>query len=142
MSLVYFDTSAMLRLCLKQPGSQLAARLFGGASAVLTSRLTRAEGLCALANGQRLGLLDQNQANQATSRFEELWLAMYLVELSPVVCNLAANLASQYPLRGGDAIHAASAAQLGGGVIVASWDRSVQLAAAGQGLSVVPYLNA
>jgi len=138
MSLVYFDTSALLKLCLPEPGAELAAALWQGASAVLTSRLTDAEGRCALAAGRRFGLLDTKQADQALEHWRTLWPAMYLLELSPAVSDLAAELAARYPLRGGDAIHVASAAELGRGTILASWDMPVQRAATALGLAVVP----
>ena len=138
MSLVYFDTSALLKLCLPEAGSQLAARLWQGASATLVSRLSDAEGRCALAAGRRAGWLNNQQFSQALEHWESLWPACYVVELSPAVSQLAAKLAGQFPLRGGDAIQVASAAQLGPAVIVASWDSPVQKAAAGSGLNVVP----
>jgi len=138
MSLVYFDTSALLRLCLPQPGSQLAARLWDGASAVLTSRLTHAEGYSALVTGQRIGLLEQDQCRHAMDHLERLWPALHIVELSAAVSDLAAELTGQYPLRGGDAIQVASAAGFGPDLILASWDEPIRVAGAAQLLTVVP----
>lgn len=138
MSLVYFDTSALLKLCLPETGSQLAARLWNGASAVLTSRITDAEGRSALAAGLRAGLVDQEQWRQALGNWASLCPALYQVELSPAVSALAAELIERYPLRGGAAIQVASAAGFGPSVLVASWDRPVRLAAAAQGLTVLP----
>lgn len=138
MSLVYFDTSALLKVCLAQAGSTLAGRLWDGASAVLTSRLTDVEGRSALAAGHRTGLLDQDQWGSALAYWEHLWPALYLVELSKAISDRAAFLTDLYPLRGGDAIHVASVAALGPGVLVASWDQPVRRAAVAQGLTVVP----
>ena len=142
MSLVYFDTSALLKLCLPESGSRLVARLWDGASAVLTSRITDAEAHSALAAGHRAGLLDQDQLGRALDHWQRLWPALHLVELSPAVSALAVELADHYPLRGGDAIHVASAAGFGAALIMASWDQPIRHAAAAQGLSVVPRLGA
>ncbi|MCL1898054.1 MAG: type II toxin-antitoxin system VapC family toxin [Micrococcales bacterium] len=138
MSLAFFDTSALLKLCLPESGSPLAARLWQSASAALASRLSDAEGRCALSAGHRAGLLDEGQVSQALDHWAALWPGLHVVELSPAVSALAAELAQQYPLRGGDAVQVASAAQLGQGIIVASWDLPVQRAAAALGLDVVP----
>jgi len=138
MSLVFFDTSALLNLCLPEVGSQLATRLWDGASAVLASRITDAEGRGALAAGLRAGLLDHEQWRQALDNWATLWPALYKVELSPAVSGQAAQLIDHYPLRGGDAIQVASATGFGPAVIMASWDKPIRLAAAAQGLTVLP----
>ena len=39
MALVYFDSSALVKLMLDEPGSDLAAELWNGCDAALSSRL-------------------------------------------------------------------------------------------------------
>ncbi|MCL2803323.1 MAG: type II toxin-antitoxin system VapC family toxin [Micrococcales bacterium] len=139
MTLVYFDTSALLKLCLPEAGGTLAARLWHGADAVLTSRISDVEGRCAIAAGQRAGLIDPDTAAQALEHWQRLWASLHLVEYSQLVALTAAQLTANYALRGGDAIQVASALQLEPAhLIVSSWDRSVSQTAAGLGLTAVP----
>jgi predicted nucleic acid-binding protein len=139
VALVFFDTSALLKLCVHEQGSSLATRLWQRADAVLASRIADVEVRAALAAGERSGIITKAGVHRAKEYWGELWPSLRIVEYSAVVGDLAAHLADTMPLRGGDAIQVASAAQFAdAGVVVASWDAGVSGAARAQGLTVVP----
>ena len=139
MALVYVDASAVLKLCVEEPGSRLAARLWDGADAVVTSRICDAEVRATLAAGQRAGLLDAQAHAQALRIWERLRPATYVVEVSEEITNRAAELLTRHPLRGADALHLASAMLLETpDLLVAVWDEHLAAAARAEHLTVLP----
>jgi predicted nucleic acid-binding protein len=74
----------------------------------------------------------------ALETWSHLWPALYIVETTRAVTDRAAELVATHPLRGGDAIHLASALLLAPDVVVAVWDEHVAAAAEAEGLTVLP----
>ncbi|WP_421743134.1 type II toxin-antitoxin system VapC family toxin [Cellulomonas sp.] len=139
MAIVYLDTSALVKLCVAEPGSALVAALWDGADLVVTSRLADAEVRAVLAGGRRAGRLDGEAAAQALAAWERLWPALHVLELRDVVTAAAAVLVGRHPLRAADALHLASALQLRSpDLVVAAWDDHLVAAARAEGLLVVP----
>lgn len=139
MSLVYFDSSALVKLLVDEPGSALAARLWDGCDAALSSRLAYPEVHAALAAADRNHDLDADALSQATRAWEEFWAAIRPVELSAHVERRAGDLARQHALRGADAVHLASALAVPTtDLVVAVWDRRLHAAARTADLAVAP----
>ena len=141
MALVYFDASALVKLCVAEPGSELASALWNRADVVTTSRLSDTEVRAALAAGERTGGLDAAERAQALAAWERLWPALHLVEVSPEVLDRASDLAGSdgHSLRGADAVHLASALVLRHeDAIFAVWDERVASAARAEALRVLP----
>ncbi|NNU26098.1 type II toxin-antitoxin system VapC family toxin [Isoptericola sediminis] len=140
MALVYFDASALVKLCVPEPGSELASALWNRADLVVTSRLADVELRAALAAGLRAGVLDAAAHDRAVARWEELWPALHRVEVTAELADQAAALAAGTdPLRGADAVHVAGAiAVMRDGGILAAWDERVATAARSHGLRVLP----
>lgn len=139
MALVYFDSSAFVKLLVEETGSQLAADLWDGCDAAVSSRLSYPEVRAALAAATRNGDLDEDGLGLAEEGWEEYWLATRPVELTPVVEHHAGVLASVHSLRGADAVHLASAfAVEAADLVVAVWDRRLHAGAAAAGLRVAP----
>jgi len=139
MALVYFDASALVKLCAAEQGSRLAAALWNGADLAASSRIVDAEVRAALAAGERAGLLGPASAAEAKARWERLHRGLYLVEVSPAVTERAAVLIEDHALRGGDALHLASALLLSSPeLVLAAWDSHLADAARGEGIRVVP----
>ena len=139
MALVYLDASALVKLCVDEPGSALAAALWDGADVVATARIADAEVCAALAAGRRSGHLDADAAARALDAWRRLWPAMHVVEVHPDVADRAAVLVGEHALRGGDALHLAAALTLRSpDLVMAVWDEHLADAARAEGLRVVP----
>lgn len=139
MSLVYFDTSALVKLCVLETGTPLAVGLWTHADALVTSRIADAEVRSVLAAAERIGRIDAAPAAAARERWGELRPSLALVEVSADVAAHAGDLADRRPLRAGDAIHLASALLLNEvKPLLAAWDRRLAAAARAEGLTVLP----
>jgi hypothetical protein len=135
---VYLDTTALVRLVRHEPGSELAAALWDRAPIVATSRTSDVELRAALAAGERRGLVDPGAHAAALRSWAELWPALWVVELAPSIAASAAELVERHALRGGDAVHLASALLLAPDVVMAVWDEHVAAAAEAEGLTALP----
>ncbi|WP_448631090.1 type II toxin-antitoxin system VapC family toxin [Cellulomonas soli] len=139
MAVVYLDTSALLKLCVTEPGTDLSAALWDGADLVATSRLADSEVRAALASARRTGALAPDAARRALAAWERLWPGLHVVELHRDISASAAVLVGRHPLRSGDALHLASALTLRSpDLVVAVWDERLSAAARAEGLHVVP----
>jgi predicted nucleic acid-binding protein len=140
MALVYFDASALVKLCVREPGSELASALWNRADVVVTSCLSDVELRATLAAGGRAGVLDDAARRRAAERWDALWPALHRVELTETLAGSASALAGgPHPLRGADAVHLASALAVAGpDTLVAAWDEGVASAARSHGLRVLP----
>lgn len=139
MPIVYFDASALVKLVVEEEGSDIASALWDGCDAALSSRLAYPEVCAALAAAHRNHDLEDDEFAVAQADWAEFWAAMRAVELTAAVERHAGELAERHALRGADAVHLASALTLGTqDLIVAVWDRRLQLAARSQRLPVAP----
>ncbi len=139
MTLVYLDTSALVKLCVLETGTPLAVALWEGADVLATSRIADAEVRSVLAAAERIGRIDAAPATKARERWEELWPGLTIVEVSAQVADHAAALASGRPLRAADAIHLASALLFKeANPLFAAWDRRLSNAGRAEGLIVLP----
>lgn len=139
MPLVYFDASAFVKLLVDEPGSDLAAALWDGSDAPLSSRLSYPEVRAALAAARRNGDLDSAAFDQAQRAWDDLWAATRPVELTSAVERRAGELAATHALRGADAVHLASALAVADpALVVAVWDRRLHAGVVAAGLGVAP----
>ncbi len=139
MSLVYFDSSALVKLVLDEPGSDVAAALWNACDVALSSRLAYPEVCAALAAAGRNHDLTDAEASDALADWEVFWASMRPVELTDDVERAAGALAAQQQLRGADAVHLASALALGDAdLTVAVWDRRLHAGVLAAGLAVAP----
>lgn len=139
MPVVYFDSSALVKLLVQEDGSDLAAELWDGCDAAVASRLAYPEVRAALAAAGRNHDLARAVLTTAEREWEEYWSAARPVELTRSVERDAGQLAAQHALRGADAVHLASALALRDpGLILAAWDRRLRTGATAVGLPVAP----
>jgi predicted nucleic acid-binding protein len=137
--LVYFDSSALVKLVVKEAGSELVAQLWDGCDAALASRLAYPEVRAALAAVARNHDLDADGLRIAEQAWEEFWAATRPVELTPAVERHAGELAREHALRGADSVHLASALAIGDpDLVIAVWDRRLHAGALAAGTSVAP----
>jgi len=139
VALVYFDSSAFVKLVVEEDGSDLAATLWDGCDAAMSSRLAYPEVRAALSAAGRSGRLERRALRQAVRGWEDLWGACRPIELTPSVAAQAGDLCDELGLRGADAVHLASALALRPTeLVLATWDRRLRTASLTEGLRVAP----
>jgi hypothetical protein len=139
VALVYFDSSALVKLVIEEPGSDIASALWDGCDAALSSRLAYPEVRAALAAAARNHDLDPAGLAAAEAAWQDYWDAVRPVELTAAVEQHAGHLAATHALRGADAVHLASALALGvPHLVVAAWDQRLRDGARDLGLTIAP----
>jgi uncharacterized protein len=139
MSLVYFDSSALVKVFVPEPGSDLAEQAWDQCDLPLSSRLTYPEVRAALAACARRGVLSGGELRAAVRTWERMWDATQPVELTAATEQHAGRLAERHSLSGADAVQLASAlAVTHEELVVVGWDERLRLACAAEGLTVVP----
>ena len=139
MSIIYFDSSAFVKLLVEEEGSDLAAALWDGCDAAVTSRLAYPEVRAALAAAGRDHRLDRADQSRAEAAWEEYWASTRAVELTASVTTHAGELASAHALRGADAVHLASLLAVGAAdTLFAAWDRRLRAGAQSVGVRIAP----
>lgn len=139
MAIVYFDSSAFVKLVVDEDGSDLAASLWDGCDAAISSRLAYPEVRAALAAAGRAHRLAGEDQHRAEATWEDFWAATRAVELTEPIALSAGRLAGAHALRGADAVHLASALALGADdTVLAVWDERLRAGAEAAGLPFVP----
>jgi uncharacterized protein len=141
MAIVYFDSSAFLKLLVEEDGSDLAAALWDGCDAAVSSRLAYPEVRAALAAAGRDHRLDAADQERAEHVWEGFWAATRTVELTEAVSTHAGRLAGDHALRGADAVHLASVLAVGAAdTVFAVWDQRLRSGAHAAGVRLAPAL--
>lgn len=139
MAIVYFDSSAFVKLVVEEDGSNIAAALWDGCDAAISSRLAYPEVRAALAAAGRDHRLDAEAKRQAEAAWEGYWAATRPVELTEAITAQAGQLAGQYALRGADAVHLASALAVGvDELLFAAWDQRLRSGVETAGIELAP----
>ena len=139
MAIVYFDSSALVKILVDEEGSETAAALWDGCDAAVSSRLAYPEVLAALAAAGRALRLGSAEQARAETMWEEYWAAMRVVELTEAVSADAGELAAKHALGGADAVHIASALAVGAAeTVFAVWDQRLRTGAYEAQLRVAP----
>jgi predicted nucleic acid-binding protein len=106
--ILYVDTSALVKLYVREIGSAAVRAQSRRAGALATSVVAYAEARAAFARLKRSGLSTDARHRQRLHRLDRDWEALMRVELTPDVLRSAGDLAEIYGLRGFDSIHLAS----------------------------------
>ncbi len=142
MAVAYFDSSALVKLVLTEDESELAATLWDSCDVAVSSRLAYPEVRAALAAAGRSGRLGRRALEDAETLWAEIWSEVFVVALSEPIAFAAGDLATRHGLRGGDAVHLASAETMSTAtVLFVAWDQRLREGAVARGLAVVPALN-
>ena len=140
--ILYVDTSALVKLYVREPGSTALRAHAAKAGALATSVVAYAEIRAAFARLKRSGGSTDAMHQQRLRQLGQDWEALLRVELAADVLRSAGDLAEIYGLRGFDSIHLASAlwlkARVSEPVDFAVFDQRLGAAASKAGLSVVP----
>ena len=142
ISIVYVDTSAILKQYLGEDFSRETVQFLQKADFLGSSLLLRVEFTSGIAKAIRMGWIDQEVGKQVIGLFNTEVADLHLIYADQAVINRAAELAWQFGLRGYDAVHLASALvwqeDLGELVTLATFDQPLQGAARQVGLKTWP----
>ncbi len=133
----YFDTSALVKLLVTEPGSDFARALWDSAGSPVTSRITYVEARSALAAAWRARRLPEATPDRSKQLLEGFFREMGVIEVDAAIARAAGDLAEQNGLRGYDAVHLASSLALDPeDTVLVTWDRDLAWAAYAAGLSL------
>lgn len=136
--ILYFDTSALIKLLLTEEGSALALELWRSDHQAAASVLVYPEGRAALAGAVRSKRLTEHLHGEAVESFERAYEEIATVGVDVQLAIEAGALAAEFSLRGYDAVHLATALRLSeGDVALVSWDQDLSRAAEEAGLVVL-----
>jgi predicted nucleic acid-binding protein len=137
--LICFDSSALVKLLVEEDDSDLVARLWDDADAVVASRLVVPEVAAALHAAHRSQRLGDTALALAMAHWQSYVPALRMVELSPSLAARAAELTVTHALAGADAVHLASALALEAtDPLLAVWDSRLHAGARAAGLRTAP----
>lgn len=115
----------------------MAAELWGSAYPATSSILAYPEGRAALAAARHLDRLGEAEHRQALAAFEELYPELVTVGVDRELAMRAGEYAEDLGLRGYEAVHLATALELGDReVVLVTWDWDLARAAERVGLGV------
>lgn len=110
--ILYCDTSALVKLYIAEPHSELVMAGVGRSEAVATSRIAWAEFQAAAARRAREVPSDSDAMDRAGDLLAADWGRYLVVEVSQTIVERAGDFAEAFALRGDDAVHLASAAEV------------------------------
>ena len=111
----FWDTSALVPLLVREPGSPAAEHLAKRTS-ILVWWATSTECLSALARREREGSLSTEQADQARARLRLLQTGWSEIVATEAVRQYAASLLLRHPLRAADALQLGAALRWANGL--------------------------
>ena len=138
---VYLDTSAWVKLFLKETENEVVKRWMSQSRRVATLVVTYTELIAGLAKAERMGRISASDKKIAMASAESDLDSFMLITPTLALCKRAANLADRFGLRGYDSVHLAAAEALmiqimPQKLIFASYDQALNRAAISLGISV------
>ncbi|MCK4432102.1 MAG: type II toxin-antitoxin system VapC family toxin [Candidatus Aminicenantes bacterium] len=127
---ILLDTSTLAKRYVQELGSEeLEDLFFSVVKEVFVSTLALAEFAAAIGRKLRNKDMLEKSASKAMREFEKDWGGLFKkIPLTEDLAMSAASLAIQYPLKGADAIHLASAIAVGADLFVVSDNMLVSVA--------------
>jgi len=139
--IVYLDTSAFLKLYVKESESEQVHQIVREATALCTHVLTYAETRAGFARAARMGRITPRRLSTLKEELERDWQRMDVLTVDEHTVRRAGDLAERFALRGYDSVHLAAAemtmVRLGSGADFhfLAFDRALAKAAAALGMA-------
>jgi predicted nucleic acid-binding protein len=130
--IVYFDSSALIKLLLDEPDSQIALDVWNEADLIVTSQISYLEVYAGLARAMRENppKLSKTGYDDAKAQFEQLWAEVFSIVVSSDLIQDARDAAERYSLRAYDALQFATALTVADdGISLATTDKDLERAA-------------
>ena len=107
--ILFCDTSALVKLYVREAGSDALLAEAGAASAVAVCRIAWAEAVAAMARRARDVPADAEALDAARQRLREHWPRYVVVEVTQSLVERAGDYADTFALRGYDSVQLAAA---------------------------------
>jgi predicted nucleic acid-binding protein len=134
---VYFETSALVKLFLEEPGAEDSRDLWDDADLVTVSLIAYPEARAALASAQKTRCISAAELGDAKRKLNRLWTQTQVIDIDEALALAAGDAAETFGLRGYDAVHLATAVTLQDeSLLVATWDEDLREACLAAGLPV------
>lgn len=134
---VYFETSALIKLFVDEPGADQAQDLGDDADLVTVALVAYPEARSALAAAQRAGRISAAELDEVKKGLDRRWTQAQVIDFDRPVAFSAGEIAERFGLRGYDAVHLATATSLqDDSLLIATWDRELASACLDVGLPV------
>ena len=142
MSIIYADTSALVKKYIKEQGSDQIGEAFSKAELVGTAMITPPEMASAISTAIRRNIITEDDGVEAWNMFQKDWDAFFVVDLSQALIGQASTLVWRYALRGYDSVHLASMLAwqdaLGEDILLATYDVKLWEAAKRMDIDLIP----
>jgi len=140
--ILYLDTSAFVRLYIRESAHEELLAAAGQATLVASHAIAYAEMRAVLARMRRMQRLSKDEYGEALKAYEADWRSTLQVLPTEPVIRRAGTLAEQFGLRGYDSVHLAAAesllvAPVAAPVTFAAFDSALNLAAEALGLGLL-----
>ncbi len=110
--IVYLDTSALVKIYIREEHRDLVERALNDASQVATSVVAYPEARSAFARKKREGTLRSEDYDGAVHALDLAWEDFYKMRVSYEIAQTAGNIAERFALRGLDAVHLTTAMRI------------------------------
>jgi predicted nucleic acid-binding protein len=110
--ILFCDTSALVKLYIKEDSSDEMQALAGSASAISVCRIAWAEAMAALARRARENPSDATAVETIRTRLRADWPSYAIIEITQPLVELAGEYADTFALRGYDSVQLAAARSL------------------------------
>jgi predicted nucleic acid-binding protein len=107
--ILYCDTSALVKLYIREEYSGLMGKLAERASAIAVCRIAWAEAMSALARRSRESPSDAEAIEMVRTRLRDDWPSYSIIEVTQSLVELAGAYADTFALRGYDSVQLAAA---------------------------------
>lgn len=132
--IAYFDTSAVVKLLIEEPGSHSVERVWHASDARVCATVGYTETAAALGRAGRTGRLSPSGVRRSVAGLVAVWTSFHRTVVDDELASQAADLALTHGLRGFDAIHLAAAVATAELFVTA--DQALLVAAKSVGLAV------
>jgi uncharacterized protein len=138
----YLDTSALVKIYIKEEGSDKVKALVDGSDIVSTSVVAYAEARAVYKRISDEGLLNKEDYVRLVANFKQDWPNFMAISISETVIASVDVLADLHSLRGFDLLHLASAVTLANKInseiVVGCWDKRLWQAYHDEGFTLLP----
>ena len=140
--ILYTDTSALLKLYIREAGRETVQEAVAAAQTVATHLIAYPELRAALRKAKRMGRVDEGQLRALVADVDREWPLFHIIGVDGQLARRAGELAHNFDLRGYDSVHLAAAEAVAAQVApapfrFAAFDGALAQAAGSLGLSLI-----